>query len=292
MATEEARDGSSRRAPLGAGPRALPIAPALASEQARGHNRAMESRHQTGCLVCGAPLERFAAPRTLPCAVCGAERGADAACAAGHSVCDACHAGTANDWIERRAAATLDTDPVRLANDIMHSPLVAMHGPEHHFLVPAALLAAYHNARDARATKGEAAGFAARAAAIAKARARAEIVPGGFCGLQGTCGAAIGAGIFASVVTSATPLSRAEWGLANELSAEVLGAIAGLGGPRCCKRDVYVALGTARRFAAARLGVAMADDRPIVCEFAALNRECALTPCPYRARDAAPAPAP
>jgi hypothetical protein len=262
----------------------------------------MESHHRTGCLVCGAPLEYFAAPRALPCAVCGAGRGADAACTAGHYVCDACHAGTANDWIERRAAATLDTDPVRLANDIMHSPLVAMHGPEHHFLVPAALLASYHNARAAAAgaaasrtvgaVAGEADPAAARAAAVAKARGRAEIVPGGFCGLQGVCGAAVGAGIFASVATGATPLSRAEWGLANELSAEVLGAIAGLGGPRCCKRDVYVALGTARRFAAARLGVAMGDDRPIVCEFAALNRECALTPCPYRARDAAPAAAP
>jgi hypothetical protein len=53
----------------------------------------------------------------------------------------------------------------------MRHPSVAMHGPEHHFLVSAVLLAAYDNQH----------GLENRAVKIQQARKRAEGVRGGSC---------------------------------------------------------------------------------------------------------------
>ncbi len=64
-----------------------------------------------------------------------------------------------------------------------------MHGPEHHFLVPAVLLASYY---DKPAFSEE------RASKIKEARRRAKAVLGGFCDSHGNCGAAVGVGIYPS----------------------------------------------------------------------------------------------
>jgi hypothetical protein len=148
-----------------------------------------------------------------------------------------------------------------------------MHGPEHHFLVPAVLLAAYCNATDR--PRDEKAGL------IAKARSRAEEVKGGSCGFNGNCGAAVGTGIFVSLATGATPLSRAEWRLANLMTSESLHIIADLGCPRCCKRDVFLALRVAVAFLDKELDVELPTEEPVVCEFSALNRECLKEACPF-----------
>jgi predicted RNA-binding Zn-ribbon protein involved in translation (DUF1610 family) len=57
--------------------------------------------HTQGCLVCGLELTyaRTAMPAT--CAVCGVGDSSAARCRDGHHVCDACHAGSAKDVIER-----------------------------------------------------------------------------------------------------------------------------------------------------------------------------------------------
>lgn len=64
-----------------------------------------------------------------------------------------------------------------------------MHGLEHHFLVPAALLAAWYNRHNNVHLKD---------AAIIIARHRAEYVAGGFLGFHGACGEAFGSGIFSA----------------------------------------------------------------------------------------------
>ena len=74
-----------------------------------------------------------------------------------------------------------------------------MHGPEHHFLIPAVLLSAFYNVSGEPGEKEK---------KIKQARKRAENVLGGFCGFYGDCGAAVGTGIFVSVITGATPLSQ------------------------------------------------------------------------------------
>lgn len=92
---------------------------------------------------------------------------------------------------------------------MMQSPAVHMHGPEHHILAGAALLAAYRNAG----------GEIDLPAALEEMIRRGSMVPGGFCGLAGACGAAISAGMCYSIATKTNPLSTESWGEANLLTA-------------------------------------------------------------------------
>ena len=70
---------------------------------------------------------------------------------------------------------------------------------------------------------------------------RGKAVPGGVCGFWGACGAGISAGMFISIISGATPLKNEPWGLANKMTSKALDAIGSIGGPRCCKRDSYMA---------------------------------------------------
>jgi hypothetical protein len=233
------------------------------------HNR----NHKSGCLVCGAELVYETQERELTCFYCGAVGRTSAACVRGHYVCDACHSGSANDLIERFCSAAGSVLPVSMAITLMKDRRVKMHGPEHHFLVPAVLLAAYCNALGRTLDE--------KTALITKARSRAEEVKGGSCGFNGNCGAAVGTGIFVSLATGATPLSRVEWRLANLMTSESLRSIADRGGPRCCKRDVFLALQAAVAFLDRELDMALPAEEPVACEFSELNRECLKEACPF-----------
>jgi hypothetical protein len=219
----------------------------------------------------------------VTCARCGAAGESQASCQAGHFVCDRCHAGKAKDVIEQVCAASTLTDPVAIAQGLMRHPSVKLHGPEHHLLVPAALLAALSNARGEPERRAE---------RVAEARRRAEPLVGGLCGFQGACGAAIGAGIFASIATGATPLSKEAWRLSNGLTAKALDAVARAGGPRCCKRDTYLSILAGARFASASLGVDL-EARAVGCEWSEQNQECLEAGCPFHrgATGALPPPA-
>lgn len=231
----------------------------------------METEHKSGCLICGAALVYFEAERSLVCYYCGSAHVTQASCLHGHYVCDRCHEGSANDLIERYCAHTTETDPLAVAIRLMKSPTLKMHGPEHHFLVPAALLAAVYNLQGDPERK---------TVALRQARKRAENVLGGFCGFYGACGAGIGTGIFVSVFTGATPLSKDEWRLGNQITATCLASIAERGGPRCCKRDTFTALEAACHFAGDHLAISI-PHQPVRCEFSALNHECLLEACGY-----------
>ncbi len=86
-----------------------------------------------------------------------------------------------------------------------------------------------------------------------------------------------------SIYTGATPLSREEWRQSNTLTARCLQAIAEQGGPRCCKRNTFLALAETRRYLAAHHGVTLPGDGRPVCRFSASNRECLLADCPFHA---------
>lgn len=228
--------------------------------------------HQSGCLVCGAELCYAARREARVCALCGAQFEAEAACSAGHYVCDGCHRSSAVDLIFQTCLRTELADPVALATRLMRSPLCHMHGPEHHFLVAAVIVAAACNARG---------NPSAKEAFLIEARRRAEGVPGGICGFWGSCGAGIGVGIAVSILTRATPLSKAEWRMANSATSAALGTIAVHGGPRCCKRNTYLALRQARQLLREQLGVELTDGGVIRCEHARRNRECLAAECPF-----------
>ncbi len=227
--------------------------------------------NRTGCVVCDAAIVYLAVAERLACALCGEEHHTETRCAAGHYVCDRCHSGSANDLVERACVATSLTDPLQIARSIMQLPAVKMHGPEHHFLVPAALLAAWCNARGEPERKP---------ALVAEARRRSAPVLGGFCGLQGACGAAIGTGTFVALAIGSTPLKGKERSLANRMTAKALEAISRTEGARCCKRDCFLAILAAARFAKEHLHVAL-PARGAPCTFAEMNTECQRNGCPF-----------
>jgi hypothetical protein len=155
--------------------------------------------------------------------------------------------------------------------ELIRSPHIHMHGPEHHVLVGSALLAAYHNAG----------GTIDLPQALEEMERRGSQVPGGVCGLWGACGAGVSAGIFVSIITGATPLAGENWGQSNRATARCLEAIGKIGGPRCCKRDSYTALLQTIEYTA-ELGLAqMEKPEKICCDMSERNNQCIQERCPY-----------
>lgn len=223
------------------------------------------------CLICGEPLVYYETAREMTCVYCGRSFPSNAACEAGHFVCDACHSRKAVENILAYCGTCESRDPIAIARALMADPFVHMHGPEHHVLVGAALLTAWHNSS----------GQGDFPAALAELARRGEQVPGGACGFWGCCGAAVSAGIFFSVAAGATPLAGESWGLANRATAAALQAIGDIGGPRCCKRDSFTAILQAADLCRRELGVDMEIPERVVCGFFPQNRECLGRRCPY-----------
>jgi hypothetical protein len=113
------------------------------------------------------------------------------------------------------------------------------------------------------------------------ARRRAEAIKEGFCGSHGACGAAIGSGIFISIMTGATQIAKDEWRLANLMSSVSLKAIAENGGPRCCKRDTFLSITAAVIFLKEHFEIELPLEKRVKCEFAILNQECLGEGCQF-----------
>jgi len=224
-----------------------------------------------GCLVCAEELVYNIQPQLLHCLYCGEKMNADVSCPNGHFICDTCHSSDAFDLIEIVCNQSLALNPKELSSQLMKSPKLKMHGPEHHYLVPAVLLTAYYNRIQQSDVKFK---------ALKLAKERASKVPGGFCGSHGNCGAAVGTGIFISIVTKTTPLSGKTWNLSNRITAKTLLKIADSGGPRCCKRDTYIAIDTAVEFLKNEMDTEL-DNSDIICEFSARNNQCLNKGCRF-----------
>lgn len=228
------------------------------------------ANHKNNCLICGAEIV-YSQAQERECVFCHQRFTAEAHCVNGHYICDTCHSKPALPWIKEYCLRSQSQDPIAIAIDLMRHPSIHMHGPEHHVLIPSALLTAYHNAG----------GQLDLATALVQAAKRGQQVPGGICGLWGCCGAGIGAGIFFSIATKDTPLAGEIWGQGNLLTSRCLNAIAQSGGPRCCKRDGYQAILTAIDYTAEKLGVTMKKPQKIHCSFSHLNQECLKNRCPF-----------
>ena len=230
---------------------------------------------KSGCGICGKELVYRDADESLSCNYCGNIFNSNVQCANGHYICDQCHSLSANDFIQDYCVSSESTNPFDMAMDLMRHPSVKMHGPEHHFLVPAVLLAAYYN------YKGDA---AAKEENIKLAQKRSANILGGFCGYYGDCGAAVGTGIFLRLITKANPLSGEEWRLSNLMTASSLLSVAKHGGPRCCKRNTYLAIIEAVKFLNEHFGVDLPIKEDVKCIFSPLNRECLKEDCPFNNR--------
>ncbi len=234
-------------------------------------------RGEGACLVCGKPIIYFDKAREMECIMCHGKYESHASCEEGHFVCDDCHAKEGIQAIMEGCRRTNLKNPVLIMQELMENPFIYMHGPEHHVMVGAALLAAFYNCGGFH----ERGGKRAYEDALAEMQSRGREYPGGSCGLWGCCGAAVSAGMFMSIVTKATPLTGKSWGYSNMITSRALEAIARLGGPRCCKRNSFTAAIEAVKFVCENLGVEMELPEKITCNFSGENQQCLRKRCPY-----------
>jgi len=221
------------------------------------------------CGVCGKPLVYATESALRACSLCGKEERTLIYCPAGHYICDTCHSKSALDVLRQVLDTTQSTDPAAIIEQIMAHPAVPMHGPEHHSIVPVAIIAAVRNA-----------GYPVPRGAIEKALERASKIPGGWCGLYGDCGAAVEVGIAVSVLTSATPLTGKERSLALAATSSALERMLD-NQPRCCKRASRVAVRAAVDFLYNQLGISLPQSAKIVCSYPLRNQQCAREQCPF-----------
>ena len=89
-----------------------------------------------------------------------------------------------------------------------------------------------------------------------------------------------GTGMFISIISGATPLKNEPWGLANKMTSKALEAIGSIGGPRCCKRDSYMAIISAIDYVAENFNIQM--EKPVIkCIHSGKNNQCIKERCPF-----------
>lgn len=221
------------------------------------------------CLICKAPLEYLTTEVEMECCICHKREMSRTRCANGHYVCNECHTQGITDIIAYCLGET-SKDPIHIVQQMMAMPFCHMHGPEHHIMVGSALLTAYRNAG----------GEVDLPATLIEMQKRGKAVPGGVCGFWGACGAGISSGMFISIITHSTPLTNEPWGLSNQMTATSLRNIGIVGGPRCCKRNSYLAILSAVDFVKEHLGIEM-EKREIRCVHRGKNNQCIGERCPF-----------
>ena len=221
------------------------------------------------CLICKAPLEYLETDKEMECELCHKKQRSKTRCINGHFVCDQCHT-SGMDEIMAICLNSKSKNPIEIMEKMMAIDACHMHGPEHHTMVGAALLTAYKNAGGDLDLKK----------AICEMQKRGQEVPGGVCGFWGACGAGISTGIYLAIALKSTPLSKEAWGLSNQMTSRALDAIGRNGGPRCCKRDSYLAITKAVEFTRENLGVNMQLGK-IACSHSHMNNQCLKEACPF-----------
>ncbi len=221
------------------------------------------------CLICKAPLEYLNEDIMMECSICHKVENSKMRCVEGHYVCNECHT-KGMDVIISICLNETSKNPIEVIEKMMKQPFCHMHGPEHHVMVGAALLTAYKNAG----------GELDLEKALVEMYNRGKQVPGGVCGFWGACGAGVSTGMYMSIVTGSTPLATKNWGLSNGMTSCALGKIGAVGGPRCCKRDSYLAITAAVEFTKEKLEVEM-ELEDIKCTRSELNNQCLGQNCPF-----------
>lgn len=221
------------------------------------------------CLICKAPLKYTENGVFMECAICHKKEETKTFCENGHYVCNECHINGVDRIISVCMNET-DKNPIKIYNKIVNMNFCHMHGPEHHIIVGSALLTAYKNSG----------GNIDLYKCLSEMQQRGKKIPGGVCGFWGACGAAISSGIFISVISDSTPLTEKPFGLANMMTSKALCSIGKIGGPRCCKRNSYIALLNAIDFVRDNFGIEMEKEIPC-CAFSDKNNQCLGEKCPF-----------
>lgn len=228
--------------------------------------------NKVNCLICNEEVLYESESKERTCYFCKKTYTSSIVCKNGHYVCDECHSSDAFTMITNYCLNSHSTSPLEMAIDLMNHPAIKMHGPEHHYLVPAVLITSFANKNNNSENLEK---------LLNEAKNRAKNVLGGFCGFYGACGAGVGCGIYASIILNSTPMSKEQWGLSNLITSKALENISKFGGPRCCKRDTFTAIETAIQFTKEHFNTDLNTYSDLKCAFSHLNKECLKNKCKY-----------
>ncbi|MBD3340519.1 MAG: hypothetical protein GF353_15530 [Candidatus Lokiarchaeota archaeon] len=174
-----------------------------------------------------------------------------------------------------------EKDPVLLFEEIIEdlrkkwtaSEELPFHGPWHHGLVPAVIIASLKNN-----------GYDFEDVDIKEAYTRGLKIPAGGCGFCGTCGGGSGLGIAISIVLRATPFHDQARSKAFKAAIQANERIGKLGGPRCCRLSGYTALEQAVK-TLNNIDFNLPKEKMIGrCEIHYMNPQCHGNRCPFYPR--------
>lgn len=162
-------------------------------------------------------------------------------------------------------------NPIEIFRRIADQEFIRIHGPEHHVVDGAALLTAYYNAG----------GDIDLPKSLDELVKRGTQMPGATCGFWGVCGAVNSMGAALSIIDGTGPLSEDfSWGQHMLFTSKALRRLAEIGGPRCCKRDAFLAFQEAISFVNDNYHVKL-EQSDIQCSYSARNEQCIKTRCPF-----------
>lgn len=228
--------------------------------------------NKINCLICNEEIIYENESKKVTCYFCKNTYESSIICKNSHYVCDTCHSSDALTVITNYCLNSFSTNPLEMAIELMSHPSIKMHGPEHHYLVPAVLITSFSNKNNSRDKLKK---------MLTETQKRAKNVLGGFCGFYGACGAGVGCGIYASIIQESGPMNKKEWGLCNLITSKALENISKYGGPRCCKRDTFSAIESAILFTKDYLDTELDTYDNLKCKFSNLNKECLHNKCKF-----------
>lgn len=231
----------------------------------------MTSASAPTCNFCGTALKLLPNAIGARCMICG-ERGRTRTwCTQGHFVCDDCRGGELWAMVERLAGREYATDPVEILIQMRESQDFPMHGPEHHPLVAAAFLIAYHNRH----------GEPSWPVILDTLQSAATQLPGGTCGFWGACSAGLAVGMAYCAILDSSPTDGAPRAAAHQAVGQIMARIGQYPAARCCRRECLLALQVACELSTTLLPHPLSTTYREPCAQAADNPECLGPSCPY-----------
>jgi len=224
------------------------------------------------CIMCGEDTHKLENLRDRRCYFCGEIKTIPIECDNFHCLCKDCLNLTPQDFVLSMCLKYKNIDPIELSVDIMNSPVIRMHGAEHHFIVPAVLITSLHNYQHKSESLETILNYIKR-------RAISETPHTCSYDLK-TCGAALGTGVFLSVFLNRELSDEDQWSPSNAIIAESLKNVSDSGGQRCCKRDTYLSIQSAINL----LKDEFAIELPLSlakCTFSLRNRTCKHEECQF-----------
>ena len=167
-------------------------------------------------------------------------------------------------------------NPVEIAEKGLSHPSFKFHGPEHHGLVPAAILIALKN-RGVTRPNGE----PITTQFIFDGINRGLKIPGGFCGYAGTCGACVGAGVATAIFLGSTPTKGVERTASQKATSAAL-YLSQDGLRRCCKRVSYYGLTAAMNLLRDEYDIDLGPTPSLhSCKHSERNPDCVMEDCRF-----------